>query len=118
MVSDAGCPRGGPHDGDDVRRAARVHWEGRCARRWPRAAPIWILADPDGTSALVMAIVNGHKRSRVAAAREKGADPNIADASGHGRPLYAAVDMHTPGPFINRPRSRKTHRKHRRRRAS
>jgi ankyrin repeat protein len=64
------------------------------------------LADPDGTSALVMSIVNGHFEV-AQLLLEKGADPNVADASGMAA-LYAAVDMHTPGPFINRPSRKPT----------
>jgi len=64
------------------------------------------LADPDGTTALVMSIVNGHfEVARLLL--EKGADPNVADTSGMAA-LYAAVDMHTSGPFINRPSRKPT----------
>ena len=59
------------------------------------------LTDPDGTSALVMAIINGHY-DVAALLVEQGADPNIADTSGMAA-LYAAVDMHTQPPMINRP---------------
>ena len=64
------------------------------------------LSDPDGTSALVMAIVNSHNEV-AALLLEKGADPNVADASGMAA-LYAAVDMHTTGPLINRPSRKPT----------
>ena len=64
------------------------------------------LADPDGTSALVMAIVNVHF-DVAALLIEKGADPNVDDASGMAA-LYAAVDMHTTGGLINRPSRRPT----------
>jgi ankyrin repeat protein len=64
------------------------------------------LADPDGTSALVMAIINGHYEV-AALLLEKGADPDVADASGMAA-LYAAVDMHTTGPLINRPSRKPT----------
>jgi ankyrin repeat protein len=59
------------------------------------------LTDPDGTSALVLAIINGHN-DVAALLTDRGADPNIADSSGMAA-LYAAVDMHTQPPMINRP---------------
>jgi len=59
------------------------------------------LADPDGTSALVLAIINGHY-DVAALLADRGADPNVADTSGMAA-LYAAVDMHTQPPMINRP---------------
>jgi uncharacterized protein len=57
--------------------------------------------DPDGMSALVMAIINAHY-DVAALLAEKGADPDLADATGMGA-LYALVDMHTLDPLINRP---------------
>jgi ankyrin repeat protein len=45
----------------------------------------------DGTSALVVAIINGHY-GLAKYFLEKGADPNIVDIRGRG-PLYAAVEM-------------------------
>jgi ankyrin repeat protein len=56
--------------------------------------------DQDGISPLVNAIINGHF-DVAGALLEKGADPNIADATGR-TPLYAAVDMNTV-PASNRP---------------
>src|SRR5476649_809774 len=56
--------------------------------------------DQDGISPLVNAIINGHF-DVAGALLEKGADPNIADATGR-TPLYAAVDMNTV-PSSNRP---------------
>ena len=53
------------------------------------------LTDPDGTTALVLAIINGHYDTAALLA-EKGADPNIADTAGMAA-LYAAVDMSTLG---------------------
>jgi len=50
------------------------------------------LADPDGATALVIAIINAHDEL-AALLIEAGADPNIADQSGTAA-LYAAVDMH------------------------
>jgi uncharacterized protein len=64
------------------------------------------LIDPDGTSALVMSIVNLHY-DVAALLLEKGADPNVGDASGMAA-VYAAVDMHTTGPLINRPSRKPT----------
>ncbi len=51
------------------------------------------LVDPDGTTALALAIVN-LKFDVAAMLIEKGANPNIADRTGM-TPLYAAVDMNT-----------------------
>ncbi|HVQ14291.1 MAG TPA: ankyrin repeat domain-containing protein [Vicinamibacterales bacterium] len=57
--------------------------------------------DPDGTSALNMAIINAH--NEVAALLvEKGADLKLGDAAGM-TPLYAAIDMRHQEPLINRP---------------
>jgi ankyrin repeat protein len=50
------------------------------------------LADPDGATALVIAIINAQYEF-AAMLLEAGADPNIVDATGMGA-LYAAVDMH------------------------
>jgi ankyrin repeat protein len=50
------------------------------------------LADPDGATALVIAIINAHYEF-AAMLLEAGADPNVVDASGMGA-LYATVDMH------------------------
>jgi ankyrin repeat protein len=62
------------------------------------------LTDPDGTTALVFAIINAHY-DVAAALLEKGADPNIADLSGMAA-LYAAVDMHTLDDTVGRPNPR------------
>jgi ankyrin repeat protein len=59
------------------------------------------LTDPDGTTALVIAIINAHF-DLAAMLVEKGADPNVVDTSGMSA-LYAAVDMHTLGPMLSRP---------------
>lgn len=50
------------------------------------------VADPDGATALVIAIINAHYEFAEFLI-EAGADPNIVDSSGMGA-LYAAVDMH------------------------
>ena len=50
------------------------------------------LTDPDGATALVIAIVNAHYEM-AQLLLDAGADPNIVDEGGMG-PLYAAVDMH------------------------
>lgn len=50
------------------------------------------LVDPDGATALIIAIINGHYEF-AAMLVEAGADPNVVEATGMG-PLYAAVDMH------------------------
>ena len=57
--------------------------------------------DPDGTTALNLAIINTHYHV-AALLVEKGANPNLADAAGM-TPLYAAVDMRHQEPLINRP---------------
>ena len=57
--------------------------------------------DPEGTSALIIAIINGHWAT-AAALIEKGADLNLADIKGM-TPLYAATDMHTLGDTFGRP---------------
>lgn len=59
------------------------------------------LADPDGTTALLLALINGHFDT-AALLVEKGADPNLADAAGMAA-LYAAVDMNTLGEVYGRP---------------
>ena len=57
--------------------------------------------DPDGTSALEIAIINGHF-DLAALLVDKGADPNLPDRAGM-TPLYAAVDMHTLAETFGRP---------------
>jgi ankyrin repeat protein len=59
------------------------------------------LTDPDGTTALVLAIINSHFDT-AALLLAKGADPNLADSTGMA-PLYAAVDMNTLGEVYGRP---------------
>jgi uncharacterized protein len=54
--------------------------------------------DPDGTTATILAIINGHY-DVAALLIEKGANPNVADSSGMAA-LYATVDMHTL-PFMH-----------------
>ena len=49
----------------------------------------------------MLAIINGHYDTAALLA-EKGADPNIADASGMAA-LYAAVDMNTLGEVYGHP---------------
>lgn len=51
------------------------------------------LQDPDGATALVIAIINAHYEF-AEMLLEAGADPNIADYEPNMGPLYAAVDMH------------------------
>jgi ankyrin repeat protein len=64
------------------------------------------IADPVGTTPLMMAIVNRHN-DVAALLIEHGADPNLTDSSGMGA-LYAAVDLRTLGPLINRPTPKAT----------
>jgi hypothetical protein len=59
------------------------------------------LVDPDGTTALTLAILNGHFDAAVALL-EKGANPNIPDRNGMTA-LYAAVDMNTIQTVWGRP---------------
>lgn len=51
------------------------------------------LVDPDGSTALVIAIINANY-DEAALLAEKGADPNIGDKEAKMAALYAAVDMH------------------------
>jgi ankyrin repeat protein len=51
------------------------------------------LTDPDGATALVLAIINANYEA-AAALIEAGADPNIGDKEANMAALYAAVDMH------------------------
>src|SRR5439155_17960709 len=51
------------------------------------------LTNPDGTTATVLAIINGHY-DLADLLLDKGADPNVADSTGMGA-LYAAIDMRT-----------------------
>ena len=51
------------------------------------------LVDPDGATALVIAIINANY-DEAALLVEKGADPNIGDKEAKMAALYAAVDMH------------------------
>jgi cytohesin len=62
--------------------------------------------DPDGTSALTLAIINAHYEAAVLML-DAGADPNVADARGMA-PLYAAVDMNTLDETPGRPAPRVT----------
>jgi ankyrin repeat protein len=64
------------------------------------------VADRDGTTPLVMAIINRHN-DIAALLIEKGADLNAADSSGMTA-LYAAVDLRQLGPLINRPTPKPT----------
>jgi ankyrin repeat protein len=57
--------------------------------------------DPDGTSALVIAIINAHY-DVAAVLIDKGANLDVADTAGM-TPLYAAVDMQHQENMINRP---------------
>ncbi len=59
------------------------------------------LTDPDGATALVLAIINYHY-DFAAMLLERGADPNIADTTGMGA-LYAAVDINTLPWMFGRP---------------
>jgi uncharacterized protein len=58
-------------------------------------------SDPDGTTALILAIMNSHYDT-ANAILEAGADPNIADKAGMAA-LYAAVDMSSLGEVYGMP---------------
>jgi ankyrin repeat protein len=62
------------------------------------------LADPDGSTPLILAIINAHY-DVAALLAEKGADLDRADSTGM-TPLYAAVDMNTLQFMHGRPTSR------------
>ena len=85
--------------GADVRGARGRARRGR--RRWSRPAPNLDVTDPEGTTALVIAIINAHY-DLAALLLDKGANPNLGDTSGMAA-LYAAVDMAHQAPMINRP---------------
>ena len=63
------------------------------------------LTDPDGATALVLAIINANF-DVAAALVEKGADPNVADKEAKMAALYAAVDMHRLAIGHGRPNTR------------
>jgi ankyrin repeat protein len=58
-------------------------------------------ADPDGTTALNIAVINAHY-DVAALLIEKGANLNLGDAAGM-TPLYAVIDMQHQEPMVNRP---------------
>src|SRR6185436_13612873 len=57
--------------------------------------------DPDGTTALQLAILNVHY-DLATMLLKKGADPNVQDSTGMTA-LYAAVDMRSPAGMMTRP---------------
>jgi uncharacterized protein len=59
------------------------------------------LTEPDGTNALVMALINAHYDA-AAFLLDAGADPNVADKYGRTA-LYAAIDMNSLEPSVTRP---------------
>jgi ankyrin repeat protein len=63
------------------------------------------LVDPDGATALVIAIINAHY-DEAALLVEKGANPNIGDKEANMAALYAAVDMHRLAIGHGRPNTR------------
>jgi uncharacterized protein len=65
------------------------------------------LTDPDGATALVLAIINAHY-DVAALLLDKGADPNIADTEARMAALYAAVDMSRLAIGHGRPNTRPT----------
>jgi ankyrin repeat protein len=71
-----------------------------CAKVLADARANLNLADPDGITPMVNAIINGHY-DVAGFLLDKGADPNLFDKAGRAA-LYAAVDAHTM-PASNRP---------------
>jgi ankyrin repeat protein len=63
------------------------------------------LTDPDGATALVIAIINGNY-DFAGLLLDAGADPNIVDTDANMGPLYAAADMHTLAVGHGRPNPR------------
>jgi ankyrin repeat protein len=59
------------------------------------------ITEPDGTNALVTALINAHYDA-AAFLLDAGADPNIADKYGRAA-LYAAIDMDSLEPSVTRP---------------
>lgn len=59
------------------------------------------LTDPDGLTAMVIAIINSHYDTAAMLAK-KGADPNLGDSTGMAA-LYAAADMSTLTEIYGRP---------------
>jgi ankyrin repeat protein len=62
--------------------------------------------DPDGTTALTLAIINAHY-DLASLLLDEGADPKVPDKRGM-TPLYAAVDMHTLDETPGRPSPKQT----------
>ena len=77
--------------------AADVRGARERARGGPRAASAprrdLNATDPDGATALVIAIINANYEF-AALLLDAGADPNVVDKDAGMGPLYAAVDMH------------------------
>jgi ankyrin repeat protein len=63
------------------------------------------LVDPDGATALVIALINANF-DEAATLVEKGADPNIGDKEANMAALYAAIDMHRLAIGHGRPNTR------------
>ena len=59
------------------------------------------LQDPEGTTALMLAVINVHYDVALMLV-EKGANPNVVDRAGMGA-MYAVVDMRTMTPLTNLP---------------
>ena len=71
------------------------------ARALARAGADVNATDPDGTTAMILAIMNAHYDT-ANAILEAGADPNITDKAGMAA-LYAAVDMSSLGEVYGMP---------------
>ena len=76
---------------------------GARAGRAPR--PTSNVTDPDGATALVIAIINANY-DFAALLLDAGADPNIVDKEAGMGPLYAAIDMHRLAVGHGRPNPR------------
>ena len=81
----------GQLDAADVRGARRTRSTRRA--RWSQRGAKLDETDPDGATALVIAIINAHY-DMAALLLDAGADPNVVDNEAGMGPLYAAVDMH------------------------
>ena len=91
------CPRGGM---TPLMFAARQGAQ-ETVRALVQAGALVDLTNPDGVSALTMAIISG-EYDTAALLVELGANVNLVDRTGRG-PLFAAVDMNTMEWIFNRP---------------
>ena len=83
---------------DDAADVRGARGRARCGEALAEGGANLDIQDPDGTTAMILAIINGHY-DVAAMLLEKGANPNVADSTGMAA-LYAAVDMNTL-PFMH-----------------